>query len=559
MSIVEFSSGSARRKVGFLGDIPAAAVLKFEARRYECVALVETAGGYIFVEQDKTRSLDDEALWEFDCLVLLQDKDVDNLSEALKTFAPLLLPRDVRIYILSPFNTDSNRGVRLQSRIIKAINKHEIPNSGLREGRENFMKWDVGLNQPTYGPFAHVIYMPPDDNWDLIIEIIRSNSASAAPKLPLSIDAKKSDGKDLGEEEICLLQRAFYNCVSIKLVALKNGLSETDTYRGYIRLQNPVGPSLPYVYFVKLGNRKNIATEYRKYELNVMDHVPYHLGPRLRRDRCALGHKLGVIVTDYVHTAEALRDCARDGRAGAAIGNLFSHTLRNWRDGAKPEDIDIGIHLKEIVKKDVPPHRIQTIESFDPTTKPKEINKLRSMLLRSKSMPTLMGVIHNDLHATNVLVRANDAIIIDFEKLEESGPLLHDVASLEAGLFADGFVGDKRTPSKLLRSIESLYTLDALNWKFPEFNSSGRSAWFFECVRLVRMHAREMQIPNRQYALVLAAALLKKSCNEFNFDELDKVDKTANLITREKTRAMAYVLAEKIILCLSNTDEMEAK
>jgi hypothetical protein len=544
MSIAKFSNGLDRRHVGFLGSIPTKSDAAFYHRGYKCVAL------------DSTQPPDQSVLWGLDCLILIQDNDIETpnkLSRELETFAPLLLPRDGRIYILPTFDIDSNRMARLKWLVISAIHAHEIPNSGLEEGRERFVEWDERPELPAFGPFAHIINKrPPYDwveyDWVKIANIIRSNPASTAPQETLpNISANESNDDKIDLD-------------NVHLIAVSNGLSGIGTYKAYVKLcANPVGQSRPYVYFVKLGKRKTIATEYRKYEANnAMDHVPYHLGPRLRRDRCALGHKWGVIVTDYVHTAEPLRDCARDGRAGAAIGNLFSHTLRNWRDSAKVEkDYDIREHLRKIIEKEVPVRRNETINTFN-TTKSHE--ELRELLLISESKPTLMGVIHNDLHATNVLVRANDAIIIDFEKLEESGPLLYDVASLEAGLFADGFVGDKRDPLELLKSIDSLYTLEALDWKFPEFNSSDRSAWFFECVRLVRMHARDMQIPNHQYALVLAAVLLKKSCNENDFDELDKVDKTANLITREQTRALAYVLAEKIILSLSkSTSAKEAK
>lgn len=544
MSIAEFSNGSACRKVGFLVKIPARAKRAFKALGYECVKL------------NSTRSPDQSVLWGLDCLILIQDNDIDTpnkLSGELETFAPLLLPRDGRIYILSAFDTDPNRMTQLKWRVTSAIHAHEIPNSGLEEGRERFVEWDEGPQLPAVGPFAHVINQRPPYDWVQIANTIRSNPSSATPPRPAtSISAKKSNGKKvpLDNEATCLLQRAFADCVTVDLVAVSNGLSGIGTYKTYVKLRaNLVGQSWPYVYFVKLGKRKTIATEYRKYEANnAMDHVPYHLGPRLRRDRCALGHKLGVIVTDYVHTAEPLRDCARDGRAGAAIGNLFSHTLRNWRDSAREEkDFDIREHLIKVIEKERPNHRIEAINKFGATKSHKE---LRELLVRSESKPTLIGIIHNDLHATNVLVRANDSIIIDFEKLKESGPLLFDVASLEAGLFIDGFVGDKRDPLKLLSSIKSLYTRDAFDWKFPEFDSGDNSAWFFESARVIRMHAREMERATRQYAIVLAAVLLKKSCNEENFDKLDKVNKSTKGLTREKARALAYVLAELILVLL---------
>ena len=67
-----------------------------------------------------------------------------------------------------------------------------------------------------------------------------------------------------------------------------------------------------------------------------------------------------------------------------------------------------------------------------------------------------VGAIHGDLHALNVLVRGGDAIVIDFEKVEMKAPLLLDFASLEAGLFVGGFIGDGRDGQELLQSIESL-------------------------------------------------------------------------------------------------------
>lgn len=543
MSIIDFSNGNPRRNVAFLDKIPVEAISAFNACGYKCVTLT------------KKRLPSNNVLWGLDCLILEQDvANPKGISEELKIFAPLLLPRDGRIYILAASHKNSSISMQLNKQLIAAIDANRVPNSGLsEENRKRFVEWDEGPSQSALGPFAHVLNLSLPYDWAQIVNIILSNSASAPPSPVPIISAKKSDGKkkSLDREATYLLQRAFSDCESVELISVSNGLSGIGTYKTYAQpLGSAVGRSWPYVYFVKLGERRTIATEYRKYLANAMDHIPYHLEPRLRQDRCALGHKLGVIVTDYVHTAESLRDCARDGRAGAAIGNLFRHTLHNWRGSAKKEDFDIRVHVTEIVEKEVPLHRSISINNFGAT---KTCQELREFLLRRESKPTLMGVIHNDLHATNVLVRANDAIIIDFEKLKESGPLLHDVASLEAGLFVDGFIGDNCDPLKLLSSIAPLYTLKALDWKFPKFDVSDRSAWFFESARIIRMHAREMERAHHQYALVLAAVFLKKSCNDEDFDKLDKVKKSAKVITREQARALAYVLAEKIILSLTES------
>ena len=54
----------------------------------------------------------------------------------------------------------------------------------------------------------------------------------------------------------------------------------------------------------------------------------------------------------------------------------------------------------------------------------------------------LIAPAHGDMHATNVLVRHGDAILIDFEKLEQHYPLTYDPASLEGGLLVEGFIED---------------------------------------------------------------------------------------------------------------------
>ena len=548
MSINKFSEHSPRRKVGFVETIPTEAIQIFESRGYQCVVL------------DKKLQSDDAGLWEMDCLVLMQD--IDNpkgIYGELEKYAPQFLPRDCRIYVKPVDSQNASIFSQAHMNIIAAIDQLKIPNSGIaQEYRQRFIEWDEGSSLDALGPFVHILNRGND--WAKIANVIRGNPADHAPKWSLNIQGKKLDGEklNLDDEKNCLIRRAFNDCDSVDLVALGNGLSNIDAYKAYVQLPpDQIGRGWPYVYFVKLGDRKKIATEYRAYLSHALDHIPYHLGPRLRRDRCALGYRLGVIVTDYVHAAETLKDCARDYRAGVAIGNLFSYTLRNWYNSAKLEDLDIRADLARYVEKNIPPHRKEMVQTFGSKV---QIDDLRELIAKGSSRPALVGVIHGDLHATNVLVRANDAIVIDFEKLEVSrGPLLYDVASVECGLFIDGFVGDQRSWEELLASIQSLYepsALDhlyepsALDQKVLPYNINDRSAWFFECVRLLRMHAREMERTRLQYAWVLAAVFLKKSCNAEDFDKLS--DKPAVGLSREQIRALAYVLAERILISLSD-------
>ena len=96
---------------------------------------------------------------------------------------------------------------------------------------------------------------------------------------------------------------------------------------GYMLLVSNVlvNSAPPYQYFVKIGDRNQISKEYLAYRDIALEHIPFHLGPSLRLDRCALGAQQGIIVSDYVSGSEKLRDCARDGRAVPVIANLFQH------------------------------------------------------------------------------------------------------------------------------------------------------------------------------------------------------------------------------------------
>jgi hypothetical protein len=306
-----------------------------------------------------------------------------------------------------------------------------------------------------------------------------------------------------------------------------------------------VGGSWPYRYFVKIGARKNVATEYLRYREIALEHLPYHLGPRLRLERCQLGHRSGVLVSDYVSGAEPLRDCARSGRATAAIANLFNVTLRAWHNGARPDDVPLQERLRERLPAKIPGSRKPLIDKCGGK---KSLEELSQLLLVGQSRPVTVGVIHGDLHATNVLVRGGDAILIDFEKVETNGPVLRDLACLEAGLFVDSFVADSREPESILESVECLYAPgELLGGRVTPCHPSDGSAWFFDYVTQIRMQARHIELAPGQYALVLASELLRKACAAHEFD--------ANM---EQTRALAYVLAERVLTGLSTVSTLKS-
>ena len=389
------------------------------------------------------------------------------------------------------------------------------------------------------------------DAWQRLAELLGAYPPGLPPHFGLEIEAVTANGNsiDMPFEQRVMVQRAFWNCSKVRLVANSDGRSGVGTFHAYAHPHaDVVGSHRPYEYFVKIGSRVQISREYLAYRESALEHIPYHLGPRLRLDRCALGPHQGIIVSDYVSGAEKLRDCARDGRAVPVIASLFNTTLRNWRDASTKVDRSLQDYLSDRMPCEIPTHRKLRVRELGGTKTPAELSKL---WLARASRPVQVGFVHGDLHALNVMVRNGDAIVIDFEKVKGSAPLLLDLASLEGGLFVDGFVGDLRDGQSLMRSIEQLYQVETLlDGRFEQCHPSDGSAWFFDCVSQIRLQARQIELDRGQYALTLATELTKKACKEVDFNKEN--GSSAGALTGEDVRALAYVIAERILIEISS-------
>ncbi len=542
MAILEFSGTHPRNSIGFVEEDPPA----------EAVRELKELRGYELYRFEESHLTEPGKLATTGAVIFRQTAEKPRrVMQELDRYAATLLLHDCRVFVQSvPAEAGAN-GPALRSMVVTALNKLKLPPSGLSEDdAKAFGDWFEGRDAPQLTPFVHILERP--GTWSDVAVLLQNNPAGIPPQYELSISAVDSDGKPLPltPEQDILVRRAFWNCTSIKLVGLKNGLSGVLTFRAFAHLlQGAVGSKWPYLYFVKIGERSKISKEFLAYQANALENVPYHLGPRLRLDRCALGHVQGIIVSDYVNGAEPLRDCARDGRAVPVIANLFNSTLLAWRNGAESEQRPLQESLVEQMSLTIPAHRKPLMDAYDATRSPEE---LKNLFMAGNSRPVLVGVVHGDLHATNVLVRGNDAIIIDFEKVGTRAPLLRDMASLEAGLFVDGFVGDRRTGVDLLMSVACLYEAAAFDDNVVPCHPSDGSAWFFDCVRQIRMQARQVELAARQYALALAVALARKACNKEDFRK-DKTRAPAPScpLSREDVRALAYVLSERILVGIS--------
>jgi hypothetical protein len=539
MAISEFSGGPLRKQIGFSRLVPDQARDILLKRGYDCYLL------------------DDEAIARpgqiqtTDSIVLTQvQTEPYQVREDLERFGPLL-DHDCRIYVRYAADGGSKEIV------LRALNALKLPPSGITTSDVKFFsdEWFEGPNAPVFAPFVHVL--TANDDWDSLANLIAGNPAGRAANVNLRIDMRDAKHQQLrpSTEHDLILRRAFWNCSSIEMTEKGNGLSDVQAFETYAHLANSVvGSRWPYRYFVKLGDRLKVAREFDKYRTTALENVPYHLGPRLRLDRCVLGRSEGLIVSDYVNGAEPLRDCVRDGRGIPAISNLFNLTLLAWRRAATEEERPLQQLLSELLGRDIPEHRAPLIMAYGAK---RSMRELKALFQRARSPQRILtGVVHGDLHATNVLVRMNDAVIIDLERIDTDKPLLWDAASLEGGLFVDGFINDRRTAMEVLLSVESLYTLAAFDIDDHHCLPANASAWFLDCVRQIRMQARQMERGPLQYAWILAAVLLNKACNSKDFREMGESGvPDATPLSREAVRALAYVLGERLLVELANNDQ----
>lgn len=547
MAISELSAGPSRRRIGFARNPPPDDAKKaFKLRGYKCFLLDDAA-------LEMPGSID-----TMDSVIISQQPGKPSHFVGDLARFSYLLNYDCRLYARYLPNLAS------QSLVLDSISRMQLPPSGFDKAEVHRFAsdwFDPAL--PLFAPSVHILRV--EDDWHQLANLIASNPAGRPPNTNVKIDVRApgsvgSRSADEADERELLLKRAFWDCSSIELLPKTDGMSGVDAFEVFAyRATNVVGSPAPYRCFVKLGPRVKVAREFEKYRTTALENVPFHLGPRLRADRCVLGKSQGLITCDYVVGAETLRDCIRDGRGVHVIGNLFNQTLISWRRAAtleqRPLQEFFTEHLHE--RSVIPEHREPLIKAYGST---RALEELKALLAQAgSSQPVLVGVVHGDLHATNVLVRMNDAVIIDLERIASGQPLLLDAASLEGGLFVDGFIGDRRSAQEVLKSIEPLYTTTAFEQDDHYCDPANKSAWFVDSVRQIRMQARQMERQTYQYGWILGAVLLKKACNPEALPESEEARPAGPAkLTREEVRAMAFVLAEKIILRLSGQDETRA-
>ncbi|NEV00094.1 phosphotransferase [Bradyrhizobium uaiense] len=544
MAIREFSpEGRPRAKIAFVGEEPSAADLnRFRERGFQCEpSTPDQLGNPAYAAQ-------------LDAVIWTQDGNKLNaLPRQLGSVVPRLLDYDVRVYIRLAADKDQTDTPR--KLVVNALLESTNPVANLRS--DEWQTIPTNDRERERGFLLPCVYIfDTASSWVDIAALVCDRPASSSPKTDLVFDEKvllDRFGPDGHNERVILLKRAFWNCSELRLTLLDGGMSGAPVFKAYASaeaglVQRGSTGAYPHLFFVKIGPRKKIIDEYDKYCGHIFEYVPFHLGPRLRRDRCNLGSTLGILVGDFVDGSESLITCARGGRCGHAIANLFDKTLGGWR---KQDYVDDKRTLSAFLEEkwqvegqsqliELPAVRIPLTQNLCADTNIEPLKEIFDEL--AKTAPKVAPA-HGDMHATNVLVRHGDAILIDFEKLEQHYPLTYDPASLEGGLLVEGFIEDlkkgKLTLTELVQLIEPLYEESALQSGQTTFCRPGDPAeWFYNAVNQIRTLSWSAEQQPGQYALTLALCLIRKGCNPH-----------ADLQVNEPnmSRAIAFFFGQKIL------------
>ncbi len=457
------------------------------------------------------------------------------IGEYIKNHAARLLDYDCQI-ILRPGSQPLSDSPSI---ITNAISKRLIWTAWLPPEQASTLRWQSAQGAVgSLPPFPRANFFSFSVSWREIANVVSENPSGRAPNSSLQITVQQNGeqahhGAGLTEDEMILIRRAFWDCADVCLEPVSGGRSGLSVFRAHAELEQGLAGRWPQPYFVKIGSRRKILAEFEHYEGRVRPYVPFHLGPHLDSKRCCLGARKGVIVGDYVEESESLRDCACEGRAASAIACLFDRTLLGWHRVFEQKQTSIADDLASRFPKTQLGVRLDRARALGTNC---DLNQLRQLFEQCQTKPTLVGLVHGDLHSANVRVRATDAIVIDFFAHQEY-PLVFDAATLEASLFVEGFRDDKREIGDWLRSIEPLYMQKPF-WSSPaHVNPKNTSFWFFACVHQIRRYARQWECGDNQYATALAVALLIKASKDLGVNEPEA-----------SRRAAAYVMAERILV-----------
>jgi Ser/Thr protein kinase RdoA (MazF antagonist) len=249
-----------------------------------------------------------------------------------------------------------------------------------------------------------------------------------------------------------------------------------------------------------------------------------------------LGAHEGIIVGDFVEDSESLAECSLGGRGVTPIATLFDRTLRGWHARGTVKNGSLYAALKHLVRGVVPASRINKARGLGAR---RDFATLKQQLESRPDEDMFWGPVHGDLHASNVRIRASDAILIDFLSSRD-GPLLADLAALEVGLLVRVPANVRFSRAAWKRIVKLFFAQSAFTAAPIACDPTEKFAWLAYSLRLIRLHALPLQRANGQYAVVLAYHLLRSSIKDRTVKPAEEYRRTAAYWLADRLLSMAF-------------------
>lgn len=318
--------------------------------------------------------------------------------------------------------------------------------------------------------------------------------------------------RPLKAEDTLLLQRAFHDCSELVLDEMTGGLSDARVFAAYMTMNRSDAGRSPQPQFVKIDQWDKIEREHGNYSLYAERFIPF--GQRPNIDAMVKGHSRALLKGTFVDRSESLWDVVRRDMAASSITHLFDETLNGWHDQAYTERTQKGSVAEAMMKAGIiEPSRIKPRYLDDdvaggPVTPPADL----WATLKSIEKTYRISPCHGDLHAENVRVQNNRAILIDIASVAKA-PITTDIAALETWLAFNAPPNCDMTVWKdeaWEDRIDTLYQ-PKLFVDAPEPPGQAQPMrWLTNAVRQLRQRGLAAQTEAGEYQIAVAVQLMRR-------------------------------------------------
>lgn len=367
--------------------------------------------------------------------------------------------------------------------------------------------------------------------------------------------------ENLDGDCLLLLRRAFYDCKKIHIEPIHGGKDSSHLLKVYAWLDRSDIKSGLLPFFVKISEPEKIKIEKERYRSYTDLFISFQYRPNCRIERCVGIKNKALLVGNFVEDAFPLRDALKDSYQTGIIFSLFEKSLKGFRRQpfvAKSNEAagNLRTFVTDRIGVDELAQRADVIARARELGLCDGVRDLATRLVNCCSLSAcITSPIHGDLHSGNVMVRGNDAILIDFSAVTASGPLTADPATLEVSLSFN--VGsdllllksgtgqedeDKKYFQKWQRFIDTVYNPSQLLQPMTITDQvPDEFSWLRRAIREIRHVLIGCDCSEEEIKVVIACYLMRlaRVCSRDRTERKDKFDFDLH--------AYALVIAERII------------